>query len=117
MQIRVIGPLALAFVLAGTVLAGTVVAEERSGLRSGLGGVGGVGGVGGESSVPHPSAVWNDRAANTCFGGLHHRKRVLAEEHLRDERSDTTVTDCVAQGGRTGWLPRFTPVSAGERLG
>ena len=109
MQIRVIGPLALAFVLAGTV-----AAEERSGLRSGLGGVGG---VGGDSSVPHPSAVWNDRAANTCFGGFHHRKRVLAEEHLRDERSDTTVTDCVAQGGRTGWLPRFTPVSAGERLG
>ena len=98
MQMRFIAPVALSILLAGTALA-----QDRPDLPGGL--------------TPHPSAVWNDRAANTCFGGLHHGKHVLSEEHLRDARSDTTVTDCVAQGGRTGWLPRFTPVAAGERLG
>lgn len=98
MQIRCIGPLALSIVLAAAA-----VAADRQVLPRDL--------------APHPSAVWNDRAANTCFGGLHHGKHVLSEEYLRDARNDTTVTDCVAQGGRTGWLPRFTPVSAGERLG
>lgn len=102
MQMPLIGSLAFAALLA-TLLAGTAIAQERPDLPGGL--------------TPHPSAVWNDRAANTCFGGLHHGKHVLSEEHLRDARSDTTVTDCVAQGGRTGWLPRFMPVSAGERLG
>lgn len=98
MQMRFIGPLAFS-----VLLAGTATAQDRPDLPGGL--------------TPHPSAVWNDRAANTCFGGLHHGKHVLAEEYLRDGRRDTTVTDCVAQGGRTGWLPRFTPVAAGERLG
>ncbi len=99
MQICVIGPLALA-----CLLAGTAVADEGSEFP-------------GAAWAPLPSAVWNERAANTCFGGFHHGKHVVAEEFLRNARSDTTTTDCVAQGGRAGWLPRFTPVSAGERLG
>ena len=102
MQVRFIAPLALSVLLAGTAMAQNGP-EDPPDPPGGL--------------TPHPSAVWNDRAANTCFGGLHDRKHVLSEEHLRDARSDTTVTDCVAQGGRTGWLPRFMPVSAGERLG
>ena len=106
MQMRFIGPVALSILLAGTAMAQDGPGDgpgDKPDLPGGL--------------TPHPSAVWNDRAANTCFGGLHHGKHVLSEEHLRDARSDTTVTDCVAQGGRTGWLPRFMPVSAGERLG
>ena len=105
MQIRVIGPLALSIVLAAAATADTAGPADRAP------------GFPGDTLAPHPSTVWNERAANSCFGGFHHGKHVVAEEHLRHTRRDTTVTDCIAQGGRTGWLPRFAPVSAGERLG
>ena len=59
--------------------------------------------------MPHPSAVRNARPLNTCFGGFHHGKLVVGEEQLHNARMDTTLTDCVGQGGSAGWLPRFAP--------
>ena len=59
--------------------------------------------------MPHPSAVRNARPLNTCFGGFHHGKLVVGEEQLHNARMDTTLADCVGQGGSAGWLPRFAP--------
>ena len=59
--------------------------------------------------MPHPSAVRNARPLNTCFGGFHHGKLVVDEEQLHNARMDTTLADCVGQGGSAGWLPRFAP--------
>ena len=66
-------------------------------------------GLSAQGVMAHPSAVRNARPLNTCFGGFHHGKLVVGEEQLHDARLDTTLTDCVGQGGRAGWLPRFAP--------
>lgn len=59
------------------------------------------------SATLHPSAVFNARPANTCFGGLEDGKHLLAEAELSDVRKHTTALSCAAAGGSPGWRWRF----------
>ena len=53
---------------------------------------------------------------NTCFGGLSQGKHIVPEGWTSDRpgithRNQTTASECAAEGGSPGWLPRLdTPV-------
>ena len=52
------------------------------------------------------------RRLNTCFGGLSEGKYIVPEGWVSERtdsiyRKQTTLSECAAEGGLPGWLPRL----------
>ena len=69
-------------------------------------------------ALASPGSDEDRRTPNTCFGGLADGKHIIPEEWVLEEnRNDlTTASECVAEGGTLGWLPRLENLTDTERL-